>query len=189
MKILLLDNYDSFTFNLLHYMEQIEGTEISVFRNDEIALDSVENFDKILLSPGPGLPADAGIMLPLIRRYASTKSILGICLGHQAIAEVFGGKLFNMNTVQHGVSATLNVVQYDVLYDELPERFKVGRYHSWSVDEAQLPNGLIVSAKDEEGQIMSLFHKNFFVRGVQFHPESILTEHGMKILMNWVNKG
>lgn len=188
MKILLLDNYDSFTYNLVHLVEQFDGVEVNVFRNDEITLDEVETYDKIILSPGPGLPEDAGIAIPLVKRFHSSKSILGICLGHQAIAQSFGGKLFNLQTVQHGLSTETTVIdKSEKLFQNIPEVFKTGRYHSWMVDKDQLPGCLMITAIDQKQYIMALRHSVFDVCGVQFHPESILTEHGKTLIGNWLN--
>ena len=187
MKILLLDNYDSFTYNIAHYLRELTGGEIPVVRNDQISLDEVAEYDAIVLSPGPGLPADAGIMNDLIRKYAGTKKILGICLGMQAIGEVSGGTLLNLPTVFHGVATTADIrVQDEILFRGLPEKIEVGRYHSWVVDEHNLPSDLEITATDESGRIMALRHKKFDVRGVQFHPESVLTPHGKTMLLNWI---
>lgn len=187
-KILLLDNYDSFTYNLAHYLESF-GVKTEVFRNDEIDVEDVKHFDKIVLSPGPGIPNEAGILKPLIREYASIKSILGICLGQQAIAEVFGGSLIRLNQVVHGVATPINVtVSDEVLYKGLPPIFEVGRYHSWVVNPQDFPDVLEITALDNNGNIMSLRHKTFDVRAVQFHPESIMTPFGKKMLGNWLEK-
>ncbi|MDF2436095.1 MAG: Anthranilate/para-aminobenzoate synthase component [Bacteroidota bacterium] len=187
MKILVFDNYDSFTYNLVHYLEKVTDAEIEVFRNDKIGIDEIDRFDKILLSPGPGVPSEAGILIELIRRYASTKSIFGVCLGQQAIGEAFGGSLINLNKVFHGISTPVNIVKQDALFREIPQTFNVGRYHSWVVNTLDFPGELEITAVDGEGQIMALRHKRFDVRGVQFHPESILTENGLQIIKNWVN--
>ncbi len=187
MKILVLDNYDSFTFNLVHYLEEITGTRPDVFRNDKITVEEAGRYDKILLSPGPGLPKEAGILCDLIKTHAARKSILGICLGLQAIGEVFGGKLENLDDVFHGVATPVKVLaEKDQLFNGLPERFAVGRYHSWVVSNDGLPDCFDKTAVDDNGQIMGLTHKMYDVRGVQFHPESIMTEHGMDLLRNWV---
>lgn len=187
MKILVLDNYDSFTYNLVHYIEELLGEKVDVYRNDEIALDSIAKYDKIVLSPGPGVPDEAGIMEDLIKRYAPTKSILGVCLGCQAIAEVFGGSIRNMNKVYHGVATPITVTDKDEkLFDEVPETFSAGRYHSWIVNRKDLPDELTVTSVDEENEIMSLRHKTLDVKGVQFHPESILTENGKQMIKNWL---
>ncbi|MEY2703971.1 MAG: hypothetical protein RL407_33 [Bacteroidota bacterium] len=186
MRILLLDNYDSFTYNLAYLIRQLGyGGELDILRNDAFALEEVKTYDKILLSPGPGIPSEAGLMPMLLQQYASSKSILGICLGHQAIGEAFGGKLHNLAEVQHGVAATLTAVP-DVLFEGLPTQFEVGRYHSWVIEESTLPEELEIIARTADQQIMAIRHKNFDLRGVQFHPESILTEHGAKLLLNWL---
>lgn len=189
MKILVFDNYDSFTYNLVHMVEKILHQKVDVYRNDQISLDKVDNYDKIILSPGPGLPEEAGLLLPLIKAYAPTKSILGVCLGHQAIAQVFGGKLENLSTVYHGVSSTvqLNKECGGNLFDELPENMVVGRYHSWIVSDNSFPEQLEVTARDENQYIMALKHKHYDVQGVQFHPESVLTPDGEKLMRNWLN--
>lgn len=185
MKTLILDNYDSFTYNLVHYSEQF-CDDIEVHRNDEISLDEVDKYDTIILSPGPGLPKDAGIMPELIKLYAPTKKILGVCLGHQAIAEVFGGKLVNMNQVLHGVARkTLVVDTADKLFNGLPPEFNCGRYHSWAVKKQDLPDCLKLTATDEHDFVMAFRHKTYNVFGVQFHPESILTECGLEIVKNF----
>ena len=189
MKILVVDNYDSFTYNLVHYLENITDDPIQVFRNDKISLDDVEVYDKILLSPGPGIPEEAGICLDLIKRYAPVKSILGVCLGHQAIAEAFGGSLINLDSVYHGVATEIDILSIDdYLYDGLPARIEAGRYHSWVVSKEDLPDCFIINSLDDNGLIMGISHKDYDVKGVQFHPESVLTEKGMKIIENWVNK-
>ncbi len=186
MKILLFDNYDSFTYNLLHIVKEL-GAEVEVRRNDQITPDEVERFDKILLSPGPGIPEEAGILLPLIRRYAPTKSILGVCLGEQAIGEAFGAKLVNLTEVYHGVSSEIQIVSADPLFDGLPSRFQAGRYHSWVVSREAFPDCLEVTAADtEKHYIMALRHRTYDVRGIQFHPESVLTPEGKRIIQNWI---
>lgn len=185
MKTLILDNYDSFTYNLVHYAEQF-CDDIEVCRNDKISLDAVAQYDAIILSPGPCLPKDAGIMPELIKRYAPTKKILGVCLGHQAIAEAFGGKLVNMNQVLHGVARKTIVVDHsDKLFKGLPKEFNCGRYHSWAVKNRDLPDCLALTATDEHNFVMAFSHKTYNVCGVQFHPESILTEHGLEIIKNF----
>ncbi len=185
MKTLILDNYDSFTYNLVHYAEQFSD-EIDVFRNDEISLDAVGKYDTIILSPGPGLPNDAGIMPELIKHYSPTKKILGVCLGHQAIAEAFGGKLVNMPQVLHGVARkTIITDRTEKLFDGLPTEFNCGRYHSWAVEKRSLPDCFQLTAIDENDFVMAFRHKTYDVRGVQFHPESILTEHGLEIIRNF----
>ena len=184
-KIVVIDNYDSFTFNLVHYLEAL-NCEVTVLRNDEFDLEELEFFDKIVLSPGPGLPSEAGLLKKVIETYCSSKSILGICLGQQAIAEVFGGQLKQLKTVKHGVDGLIKTTVLDeILFNNLPQNLIVGRYHSWVVD-TNLPDVLEVTSVDEEGEIMSLRHRNFDVRGVQFHPESILTPDGKAILKNWI---
>ncbi|GEL11581.1 anthranilate synthase component 2 [Flavobacterium glycines] len=185
-KILVIDNYDSFTYNLVHYLEDL-NCEVTVYRNDEFELDEIAHFDKILLSPGPGIPDEAGLLKPVIAKYGATKSIFGVCLGQQAIGEVYGGTLSNLDKVYHGVATLVKtVVDDEVLFQGLDKEFEVGRYHSWVVD-ATLPADLEATSFDENGQVMSLRHKTFDVRGVQFHPESVLTPNGKKMLENWVN--
>lgn len=186
MKILVLDNYDSFVYNLVHIIKAL-GYQLDVFRNDKIALAEIEKYDKILLSPGPGIPSEAGIMLDLIQKYASTKSILGVCLGHQAIAEVFGAKLKNLPQVLHGIDSEAKVINENILFKNLPKNFKVGHYHSWVVDKSSLNKNIKVTIEDKEGNIMGLAHTEYDVRGVQFHPESIMTEYGKEMIKNWLN--
>jgi len=186
-KIVVIDNYDSFTYNLVHYLEAL-NTEVMVYRNDEFELDELQEFDKILLSPGPGIPDEAGLLKAVIQKYASSKSILGVCLGQQAIGEVFGGNLINLDKVFHGVATKVTVAVTDEpLFAQLPNEFEVGRYHSWVVNSVDFPNVLEITSVDESGQIMSLRHKTFDVKGVQFHPESVLTPNGKQILKNWIN--
>ena len=186
MKVLLFDNYDSFTYNLLHILKELD-VDVEVHRNDKISLDEVERFDKILLSPGPGIPEEAGILLPLIRRYAPTKSILGVCLGEQAIGEAFGAMLTNLTDVHHGVCSDIRVKVPDPLFTDLESGFRAGRYHSWVVSKENFPDCLEIMAEDvEEGQIMALRHREYDVRGIQFHPESILTPKGKTIIWNWI---
>ena len=186
-RILILDNYDSFTYNLVHYVNDITDLELDVFRNDEISIEDVNKYSIIILSPGPGLPKDAGILNDVIKEYFATKKILGVCLGMQAIGEVFGGDLKNLSKVFHGVATELEVVKTDdLLFDNLPNKFKVGRYHSWIVDEDNLSKDIIVTSRDENKQIMSIKHKDYNVYGVQFHPESILTEFGKEIIKNFL---
>jgi anthranilate synthase component 2 len=193
MKILIFDNYDSFTYNLVHLVEKITNEKVDVYRNDKIALEDIRRYDKIILSPGPGLPSEAGLLMPLIKEYASTKSILGVCLGHQAIGEVFGGKLTNLSSVFHGVATPVKTVngQQSIassdLFSGLPETFPVGRYHSWIIDKEDFPDELEITAEDENGFIMALRHKLYDVQGVQFHPESVLTPDGEKIMRNWLS--
>ncbi|WPR70268.1 aminodeoxychorismate/anthranilate synthase component II [Flavobacterium sp. NG2] len=185
-KILVIDNYDSFTYNLVHYLEDL-NCEVTVYRNDEFDIDEIAHFDKILLSPGPGIPDEAGLLKPVIEKYGATKSIFGVCLGQQAIGEVYGGTLSNLDKVYHGVATNVKtVVDDEILFQGLENEFEVGRYHSWVVD-ATLPEVLEATSFDENGQVMSLRHKTFDVRGVQFHPESVLTPTGKKMLENWVN--
>lgn len=212
-RILVFDNYDSFTYNLVHLVEKLLHQKVEVYRNDQIPLEKVKEFDKIILSPGPGIPVEAGLLLPLIREYASSKSILGVCLGHQAIGEAFGGKLVNLSTVYHGVSTPVKVVQraaggqhvigrQDVdggrvngklaapgkdLFSGLPDTFEAGRYHSWVISEEGFPQELEVTVRDENNYIMALRHKTLDVQGVQFHPESVLTPQGETILKNWLD--
>lgn len=186
-KILLFDNYDSFTYNLLHMVEKVTHCRVDVCKNDELDLDDVKNYDKIILSPGPGIPAEAGLLLPLIREYAHSKSILGVCLGHQAIGEAFGARLVNLQTVFHGVASAIRILsRKDPLYAGLDEKVIVGRYHSWIVDREGLPETLQIQAVDQQGRIMALKHVHYDVRGVQFHPESILTPCGENIIRNWL---
>jgi anthranilate synthase component 2 len=189
MKILVFDNYDSFTYNLVHLVKKIVKDQLDVYRNDQIPLEKVKEYDKIILSPGPGIPKEAGLLLPLIKEYASTKSILGVCLGHQAIGEAFGGSLINLSTVYHGVSTPVKIVKHEAkhdLFEGLPDEFEVGRYHSWIVSEKDFPKELDITAIDENGYIMAIQHKTYDVQGVQFHPESVLTPDGETILRNWL---
>ena len=186
MKILVVDNYDSFTFNLVHLLHEC-GFEPTVWRNDKFELADVEQFDKILLSPGPGIPSEAGLLLDVIKTYAPSKSILGVCLGMQAMAEVFGGNLYNLSYPVHGRATAMQVLDdSERLFDELPQTFNVGRYHSWAVSREGLPDDVKITAKDTEGVIMALRHLQYDVRGVQFHPESVLTEHGKQMIKNWL---
>jgi anthranilate synthase component II len=188
MKILVFDNYDSFTYNLVHLVEKITHTKAEVYRNDEIALEKVKAYDKIILSPGPGIPEEAGLLLPLIKEYAATKSILGVCLGHQAIGEAFGGTLVNLSTVYHGVATPIKIINVQSpILKGLGEEIEVGRYHSWVVSKENFPADLEITAEDESGMIMGLQHKTFDVQGVQFHPESVLTPRGEEIMRNWLN--
>ena len=188
MKILVIDNYDSFTYNLVHLLEKVCDAEICVFRNDKINLDAIAGYDKIVLSPGPGLPSEAGLLLPIIERYASSKDIFGVCLGLQAIGEAFGATLKNLQQVYHGVATPLINIKDKALFKDCPSTFKVARYHSWVVDWRGLPACLEITAEDEEGNIMALKHTTYRVSGVQFHPESILSEYGEKIIHNWISK-
>jgi anthranilate synthase component 2 len=204
MKILIFDNYDSFTYNLVHLVEKILHQKVEVFRNDQIALEKIKEYDKIILSPGPGIPNEAGLLLPLIKEYGSTKSILGVCLGHQAIGEAFGGTLINLSTVFHGVATEIQIrneqqatskglvtngllsIANCQLFAGLPKNIKVGRYHSWIVSDKNFPDELEITATDDNNYIMALQHKKYDVQGVQFHPESILTPDGEKIMRNWL---
>jgi len=186
-KIAVIDNYDSFTYNLVHYLEDLDA-EVTVFRNDEFELDELQKFDKIVLSPGPGIPDEAGLLKDVIKTFAKTKSILGVCLGQQAIGEVFGGSLSNLEKVYHGIATKVKIIVEDeLLFAGLEKEIEVGRYHSWVVNTTDFPETLEITSTDENGQIMSLRHKTFDVRGVQFHPESVLTPNGKKILENWLN--
>ena len=185
MKIVIIDNYDSFTYNLAHLVREL-GTQVTVVRNDQFQLDDLEPFSKIILSPGPGIPSEAGLLLDVIRRYAGYKPILGVCLGHQAIGEVFGAKLENLSNVFHGVATEGSQLGNDPLFSGLPRRITMGRYHSWVVSRDGLPDCLEVTAVSDEGQIMALKHKELNVRGIQFHPESVLTPDGKKMLQNWL---
>jgi anthranilate synthase component 2 len=198
-RILVFDNYDSFTYNLVHLAEKILHRKVEVVRNDQIPMEKVAEFDKIILSPGPGLPSEAGLLLPLIREYAASKSILGVCLGHQAIGEVFGGKLVNLTSVYHGVATPVRVGGGKAgksgnngspgrLFEGMPETFEAGRYHSWVVSDEEFPDVLEVTARDENDYIMALRHKKFDVQGVQFHPESVLTPEGGRLLENWLKQ-
>jgi anthranilate synthase component 2 len=184
--LLLLDNYDSFTYNLLQYLEEVMQEEIAVFRNNELTVEEAGVYDRFVLSPGPGLPEEAGILLPLIRTYASTKPMLGVCLGHQALAMSFGGQLRQLNQVLHGVSREVIITQTDPLFQGIPDRFPAGRYHSWVPDEASFPSCFEVLARGEEESIQALKHKEWPLYGVQFHPESVLTPQGKSILKNWL---
>ncbi len=188
MRILVLDNYDSFTYNLVHIIRELGYSEqMDVFRNDKISLEAVEEYDKILLSPGPGVPKDAGIMPELLKRYAVSKSIFGVCLGHQAIAENFGSQIYNMPNVLHGIATKTLVEDHKGLFEGLPSHFTACRYHSWAIDPKTVNDDLVVTAVDEVGEIMGVRHKSLKVFGVQFHPESYLTEHGKQMVQNWIN--
>jgi anthranilate synthase component II len=187
MRVLVFDNYDSFTYNLVHLVEKIAPVKVDVYRNDQIPLEDVKAYDKIILSPGPGIPSEAGSLLPLIREYASSKSILGVCLGHQAIGEAFGGQLVNLTKVYHGVATRCKILNgKSELFSGLPSEIEIGRYHSWIVAKENLPADLQVTAEDDNGYIMALQHKTYDVQGVQFHPESVLTPQGERILKNWL---
>jgi anthranilate synthase component 2 len=203
-RILVFDNYDSFTYNLVHLVEKLIKGKVEVHRNDQLPLEKVKGYDKIILSPGPGIPEEAGLLLPLIKEYASSKSILGVCLGHQAIGEAFGGKLVNLSTVYHGVATPVRIlrnqgatgitganaaenVRPNDLFAGLPDELEVGRYHSWVVSEEGFPEELEITARDGNNMIMGLRHRSLDIQGVQFHPESVLTPRGEEILRNWVN--
>ena len=185
--VLVIDNYDSFTYNLVHYLEDL-GCTVTVKRNDRLSLEEVDVFGKIVLSPGPGIPDEAGLLKAIIAKYAPTKSIFGVCLGQQAIAEVFGGSLINLDKVYHGTATQIKITKKDIIFKGLPQEIEVGRYHSWVVNPVDLPDVLEATSTDENGQIMSLRHKEYDVRGVQFHPESVLTPDGKKILKNWLQQ-
>lgn len=186
MKIVIIDNYDSFTYNLSHLVKEL-GAEVTVLRNDSFPIEELETYDKILLSPGPGIPKEAGLLLEVIRTYAGKKPILGVCLGEQAIGEVFGGKLTNLSEVYHGIQSPIRITASNYLFEGLPEEILVGRYHSWVIDRENFPDALEITAVSQEGYIMALRHKDFDVQGIQFHPESALTPDGKKIISNWLN--
>lgn len=181
----MIDNYDSFTFNLVHYLEDL-GREVIVKRNDQLSLEEVDNYQEIVLSPGPGIPDEAGLLKPIIEKYGPSKRIFGVCLGQQAIGEVYGGSLINLDQVYHGVATQINIIVDDYIFDGLETEIEIGRYHSWVVNP-KLPECLEATSLDETGQIMSLRHKVYDIRAVQFHPESVLTPNGKKILENWLN--
>lgn len=187
MKAIIIDNYDSFTYNLYHLIKEL-GVEVKVLRNDKFALNELEKYDKIVLSPGPGVPSDAGLLLEIIKTYARKKPILGVCLGHQAIGEAFGASLTNLEEVFHGVQTIIKQQGNDYLFNGLEKEFPVGRYHSWVVDNKGLPDCLEITALSKEGQIMALKHKQYDVRGIQFHPESVLTPNGKTIIANWLKQ-
>ena len=186
MRIVIIDNYDSFTYNLSHLVKEL-GADVTVLRNDQFHLEDIEQFDRIILSPGPGIPSEAGLLLDVIKTYAGRKPILGICLGEQGIGEAFGGTLLNLEDVFHGVQTPCHIVEDDYIFNGLPRDIEVGRYHSWVVDAASLPDCLEVLATSDEGQVMALRHKSLDVRGIQFHPESVLTPDGSRIISNWLN--
>jgi anthranilate synthase component 2 len=189
MKILILDNYDSFTYNLVHLVDKLTSQPVEVYRNDKIPIDEISAYDKIILSPGPGLPKDAGIMPEVIQTYAKEKPILGVCLGHQAIGEAFGGKLINLKEVYHGVATPIQIIERAEnkdIFQNLPNEILAGRYHSWIIADEDFPDDLIVTSRDLNGQIMSIRHKTYPCFGVQFHPESVLTPEGETILKNWI---
>ncbi len=185
MKIVIIDNYDSFTYNLAHLVQEL-GAQVTVFRNDQFELSQLESFSKIILSPGPGIPSEAGLLLDVIRTYAGKKPILGVCLGHQAIGEAFGGQLENLSDVFHGVATEGTQLGNDPIFAGLPSRITMGRYHSWVVSKNGFPSCLEITAESDEGQIMALKHKTLNIRGIQFHPESVLTPDGKKMLQNWL---
>jgi len=188
MKILVFDNYDSFTYNLVQMIEKIVGEKVAIFRNDEISLEDISHYDKIILSPGPGIPEEAGILLDLIKKYAPTKSIFGVCLGQQAIAEAFNGSLINLSEIYHGVATDVEIINENTkLFKDLPQNIEAGRYHSWAVNPDDFPTELEITAVDKDGMIMALQHKTYDVHAVQFHPESILTPNGYEILKNFLN--
>lgn len=186
MKLLILDNYDSFTYNLAHLVEKVSNIPFEVIKNDKISIADADQYSMMMLSPGPGLPKDAGIMPELIKKYHSTKKILGVCLGLQAIGEHFNSPLKNLETVFHGLATPVNIIEKDSLFKNCPARFNVGRYHSWVIDECKINSDLIITAKDDMGTIMAARHKTFNISGVQFHPESILSEYGDTIIKNWL---
>ncbi|MBK8880901.1 MAG: aminodeoxychorismate/anthranilate synthase component II [Bacteroidales bacterium] len=187
MKIMVLDNYDSFTYNLVHILKELSGQPVDVFRNDDISVAEAAGYDKIIISPGPGIPDEAGITKKLISHYGPSKSILGVCLGCQAIAEVFGGSLTNLDRVYHGVKTEIIITDTkDKLFSDVPSTFEAGRYHSWVVNDRDLPSVLRITARDSEGMVMALSHVEYDVKGVQFHPESVMTEYGKQILSNWL---
>ncbi|MDE5971090.1 MAG: aminodeoxychorismate/anthranilate synthase component II [Muribaculaceae bacterium] len=185
MKVLIIDNYDSFTYNIVHAVRSL-GINPDVKRNDTFSLDEVDQYDKIIISPGPGIPSEAGLMPDALKRYAGKKPILGVCLGHQAIGELFGAKLSNLPEVYHGISSNISINNTDYIFEGLPERVDVGRYHSWVVDKVGLPDCLEITAMSDDGAIMAMRHKTLDIRGVQFHPESILTPTGLKMIENWL---
>lgn len=187
MNIIIIDNYDSFTYNLAHLVREL-GAKVTVYRNDQFTLPQIEVFDKIILSPGPGIPSEAGLLLDVIKTYAGRKSMLGVCLGHQAIGEAFGAHLVNLTDVYHGVATECTVLAADPLFDSMPARFTIGRYHSWVVDENGLPDSLEITAKSDDGQIMALRHRHYDIHGIQFHPESVLTPQGKQIMANFLRK-
>ena len=186
-KIVIIDNYDSFTYNLSHLVKEM-GVQVTVYRNVKFQLKQLEEFDKIILSPGPGIPEEAGLLLDVIRTYAGRKPILGVCLGHQAIGQVFGGKLTNLHDVYHGVETPVHIISQDYIFDTLPDTYQVGRYHSWVVDKENFPSCLEITSVSDEGYIMSLRHREYDIKGIQYHPESILTPYGKIIIKNWLEK-
>ena len=186
-RVVIIDNYDSFTYNLAHLVKQL-GAKVEVFRNDQFTLNQLERFTKIILSPGPGIPEEAGLLMDVIRTYAGRKPMLGVCLGHQAIAEVFGGKLVNLKEVYHGIATEGTQFGNDPIFSGLPKRIVMGRYHSWVVDRVGFPDCLEVTAMSDDGQIMALRHRNYNIHGIQFHPESVLTPEGATIVRNWLQQ-
>ncbi len=186
IKTVIIDNYDSFTYNLSHLLKEL-GASVTVVRNDKFRIEDLEQFDRIVLSPGPGIPSEAGLMPQVIKSYAGRKPILGICLGHQAIGEAFGARLLNIGNVVHGVATPAHITVQDYLFKGLPKDIEVGRYHSWVVDDKELPQCLEVTSRSDDGYIMSLRHREYDVRGIQFHPESVLTPQGKTIINNWLN--
>ncbi|GJG35727.1 anthranilate synthase component II [Prevotella lacticifex] len=186
MKLVVIDNYDSFTYNLVHLVKEL-GADVDVKRNDQFQLSELEPYDKIILSPGPGIPSEAGLLLDVIKTYAGRKPMLGVCLGHQAIGEVFGAKLDNLSQVFHGVATPIKLLGNDPIFNGLPRRIVVGRYHSWVVSKDGFPDCLEITAESDDGEIMGLRHKDFDIRGIQFHPESVLTPEGKTIMRNWLN--
>lgn len=186
-RVVIIDNYDSFTYNLAHLVKQL-GAKVEVFRNDQFTLNQLERFTKIILSPGPGIPEEAGLLMDVIRTYAGRKPMLGVCLGHQAIAEVFGGKLVNLKEVYHGIATEGTQFGNGPIFSGLPKRIVMGRYHSWVVDRAGFPDCLEVTAMSDDGQIMALRHRNYNIHGIQFHPESVLTPEGATIVRNWLQQ-
>lgn len=186
MKIVIIDNYDSFTYNLSHAVKEL-GADVTVYRNDQFKMEQLEPFEKIILSPGPGIPEEAGLLMGVIRHYAGKKPILGVCLGHQAIGQVFGGKLTNLSQVYHGVATPCHLICDDYLFQNIDKDFEIGRYHSWVVDTEGFPTELEITSVSEEGYIMSLRHRTYDIRGIQYHPESVLTPVGKAILQNWLN--
>lgn len=185
MKIVIIDNYDSFTYNLSHLIKEL-GTDVTVYRNDQFRMEQLNNYDKIVLSPGPGIPSEAGLLLDVIHTYAGRKPIFGVCLGHQAIGEVFGGSLINLSDVYHGVATEGTQFGNDYIFNGLPQRITMGRYHSWVVSKENFPDCLEITAESDDGQIMGLRHREYDIHGIQFHPESILTPQGKSLLYNWI---
>ena len=186
MNVTIIDNYDSFTYNLAHLVKNL-GANVTVFRNDKFKLDDLNSFDKIILSPGPGIPEEAGLTLEVIEHYASQKPILGVCLGHQAIGQFFGAKLTNLSSVYHGIQTPVTITNKDYLFENLPKQILAGRYHSWVVDKEDIPKCLDIIAESEDGHIMAIRHNTYDIRGIQFHPESVLTPEGRTIINNWLN--